>query len=588
MAKHSVVLTPQEEDIFKRTLKTGNLDIFTEHFFRLEWSGTWFTPEDRVEQYDALYSIWTDLGKPDKEFGAKIGVEGVPTVFKLMWDPYYAGGYPMILLPHGYRLLPWVKEFINPRITKALAITGTGSGKTSGVAIAALSYCALYPGFGFLNVAQQQATSQLMLNEVVKWVTDSPFERFIIPSRGTHNYWKERPYPTISIDAGAGISSTFMCQTLGRMSGVSQVAAKGVLGQGQDFINVEEAQLVEDVRSVKNVLTTRLRGTRDNGVPRFTMARWITNPGANVELRILMETYQELADNGDPGVLVLEGLDSSVNLYITKKQLLEQAKDMSQQEQDRWLGGQMSAVLLNSELGQDLMERCKDSELERKALQLGKMHDAVGLNHYELPFDPDRSYVAVGDFGKSHLIGLHSINVPCVMVFDITKFLRQPIKLVAFYWFSGEGRYNAFVSTFMRAMNRYMCHGYYDATSVQTMMEDLDPSWAAMPTTPVLFSGEPGKKAWALAVLIKLLGDGQFAFPYLKGLWHQAQIYELGGRKKADDIIATLLIFVLSLRYQGDLWDLFVRAYNWEELRDEDQSEKPPASPVDTFGRLPI
>lgn len=585
MAKHAVTLTSQEEDIFKRTLKTGDLDIFTEHFFRLEWSGTWFTPEDRVEQYDALYSIWSALGKPGKRFGAK--PDGVPTEFKIMWDPYY-GDYPMILLPHGFRSLPWVKEFVNPRITKGLAITGTGSGKTAGLAIAALSYCALYPGFGFLNVAQQQATSQLMLNEVVKWVAGSAYERFIIPSRGTHNYWKERPYPTISIDAGAGIASTFMCQTLGRMSGVSQVAAKGVLGQGQDFISVEEAQLVEDVRSVKNVLTTRLRGTRANGIPRFTMARWITNPGANTELGILMETYQELYDDGDEGVLVLEGLDSSVNLYITKKQLSEQAKDMSQQEQDRWMGGQMSAVLLNNEFGEELLELCKDPELAKRAEQLGKMHDAVGLNFYELPFDPDRNYVIASDFGKSHLVGLHSVNVPCVMVFDITNFLREPTKLVAFYWVSGEGNYNIFMNLCKRAMVRYKCVCYYDATTVQTMPEDLDPAWSAMPTTPIFFSGEPGRKAWALAVLVQLLSDGQFALPYLKGLWHQARIYEIGGRKKADDIIATLLVFALSLRYQGDLWDLFVRSYNWEELRDEDRNEKPPAQIMDRFGRLPI
>ena len=66
MAEHSVTLTPQEQDIFDRTLKTGDLNIFTEHFFRLPFSGTWFTTEDRVEQYDALYHIWDGLGKPDK------------------------------------------------------------------------------------------------------------------------------------------------------------------------------------------------------------------------------------------------------------------------------------------------------------------------------------------------------------------------------------------------------------------------------------------------------------------------------------------------------------------------------------------
>lgn len=586
MTKHSVTLTPQEEDIFKRTLKTGNLDIFTEHFFRLEWSGTWFTTEDRVEQYDALYAIWCDLGKPDGEFGARL--DGVPTKLKTMWDSYY-GDYPMILLPHGFRSLPWVKEFVNPRITKGIAVTGTGSGKTAGLAIAALSYCALHPGFGFRNVAQRQSTSMLMLKEVMKWVKGSPFERFFVISRGTSNIWKERPYPTISLDAiGNGVESTFACQTLGRAGSMSQVSGQGVLGEEEDFINVEEAQIVESIRDVNAVLSTRLRGTRANGIPRLSMIRWITNPGGNTELGILMETYRDLRDDGDKSILVLEGLDSSVNTYITRKQLKEQAKDLSQQEQDRWMGGQMSAVLLNNEFGEELLENCKDPELDKRAGQIGKMHDSVGLNFYELPFDPSRNYVIASDFGKSHLVGLHSVNVPCVMVFDITDFLKRPTKLVAFYWVSGEGTYNVFMNLCKRAMLRYKCVCYYDATTVQTMPEDLDPTWAAMPTHPIFFSGEPGRKAWALAILVQLLSDGQFAIPYIKGLWHQSRIYQVSGRKKADDIIATLLVFALALRYQGDLWDLFVRAYNWEELRDDKEAQKQVAGPIDPLGRLPI
>jgi hypothetical protein len=582
--KHRVELTPQEEDIFKRTLKTGNLDIFTEHFFRLPWSGTWFTTEDRVERYDALHAVWTKLGKPDDEWGAVL--DGVPTRFKVMWDDYY-NGYPMFLLPHGFRAVPWVREFVRPAITKGIAVTGTGSGKTAGLAIAALAYCALYPGFGFLNVAQRQATSQLMLGEVVKWVTGSPYERFLVISKGTSNIWKERPYPTLTVQVG-GVPSTFTCQTLGRASTVSDVAGEGVLGQGQDMISVEEAQLVENVRSVKNVSTTRLRGTRANGIPRWTMMRWITNPGANPELRVLIEEYERLQDNGDKSVLVLRGLDSSANPYVTQKQLREQAKEMSQQEQDRWLGGMMSAVIVNSDFGDELLENCRDLKLEQRVSEIGRTNDSLGLTHYELPFNPDRNYVAVGDFGKSHLVGLHSINVPAIMVFDITDFLRRPTKLVALYWFSGEGKYNKFVDTFEHAMVRYCCVGYYDATTIQTAMEDLNPVWAKMPTTPVLFSGEPGKKQWALGVLICLLGDKQFSLPYIRGLWHQSRMYELKGRKKADDLVATLMVFALALRYQGDLWNLFADVYNWEEMRNDRKAEEVARKPIDPFGRLPL
>jgi len=577
-----VELTSQEKYIFEQTLKTGDLDIFTEHFFRLPYSGTWFTTEDRVEQYDALYDIWVELGRPDGEFGAVL--DGKPAKLKILWDDYY-GGYPMILLPHGFRSLSWVKKFVNPAITKGMAITGTGSGKTAGVAMAALTYCAIYPGFGFRNVAQKQVTSQLMLNEIVKWVTGSPFERFIVPVKGANNLWKERPYPTITIDI-FGFRSTFTCQTLGRSEYGIDVAGSTVLGTGEDFICVEEAQLVTDINAVVPVLLTRLRGTRDDGKPRFTMLRWITNPGANPELRVLMDEYREMQESGDKSVILLDGLDSSVNLYVTRKQISEQQKGLDEMEQERWIGGKMHAVLINSDFGQDLLNECKDDELDAIVQAIAKKSDTLGITNYELPYEPGRSYIVVADVGKSFLTGLHSVNVPCVMVFDITDFLRRPTKLVAFHWFSGEGRYDLFSKEFMRAMSRYRCHGFYDATNVQTAFEDLDQTFAGMPTQPIFFSGAVGKKNWALAVLTVLLGDGQFALPYIKGLWHQAMIYELGGRKRADDLIATLMVFALALQFQGDLWDLFVRMYDWEEMRDEKQDEDEVAKPIDPFARV--
>lgn len=579
MAEHSVALTPQEQDIFDRTLKTGDLNIFTKHFFRLPYSGTWYTTEDRVEQYDALYHIWNKLGKPDNEFVARL--DGVETLLKIMWDDYY-GGYPMILLPHGYCALPWIEQFTAPTISKGLAITGTGSGKTSGIAIAALSYCALYPGFGFRNVAQQQVTSQLMLGEVEKWVRGSAFLRFVVKTRGVSNLWKERPYPTLKIDV-FGFPSSFACQTLGRIGGTSSTAARTVLGQEEDWINVEEAQLVEDIHDVKNVLTTRLRGTRATGIPRISKETWITNPGDNPGLRTLMDTYRDLADSGDKSVLVLEGLSSRVNIYITQRQLEQQEKEMTQLEQDRWLGGQMSAVYMDHEIGDALFDLCYDEALDKFVIPRAKFDEAVGLQRYELPFDPDRNYVVVGDVGKSHLVGLHSINVPAVMVLDITDFLVKPIKLVALYWVSGEGTYNTFIGLFKRAMTQYRCTGYYDATSVQTMIEDLDAAWESMPTTPVLFSGQPGKKAWAIAVLVKLLSDRQFAFPEIKGLWHQARVYKSGKKKLPNDLIDCLLIFTMAMQIEGTLWDQFVERYKWKGETDEQERREVSAQPMDSL-----
>ncbi|NIV36738.1 MAG: hypothetical protein GWN58_47075, partial [Anaerolineae bacterium] len=91
------------------------------------------------------------------------------------YEPYY-GGEPMFLLPHGFLPLPWLEEFCSPSINLSLAITGAGTGKTCGIAIAMLAYCALYPGFSALNVAPTGYQAALMLSEISKWCSPgSPF-----------------------------------------------------------------------------------------------------------------------------------------------------------------------------------------------------------------------------------------------------------------------------------------------------------------------------------------------------------------------------------------------------------------------------
>ncbi|MCP4540536.1 MAG: hypothetical protein GY832_25650 [Chloroflexi bacterium] len=120
-------LTPREQEIFAQTLKTGDWDIFTQHYFQLPKSGTWYTPEDRVEQYQRLHEAWVSLGKPDTQMFVE--VDGVETAIHVSWDYVYYGDDPLFLLPHGFRMLPWLREFLAPSIPLGIAITGTGTGK---------------------------------------------------------------------------------------------------------------------------------------------------------------------------------------------------------------------------------------------------------------------------------------------------------------------------------------------------------------------------------------------------------------------------------------------------------------------------
>lgn len=578
-----VELTPEEEYIFNKARATGDLNIFTEYFFQLPFSGTWYTTEDNVAEYNMLHDAWVKLGKPDERFDATL--DGIRVEIRVMWDEYY-GGEPMFLLPHGYRLLPWITEFVSAKVEKALAITGTGTGKTSNIAIAALTYCALYPGFDFLNASASQAQSDLMLGEIEKWVTGSKFEKFIVKNRrGSNILWKMRHnYPTVTINV-YGVASTVVCQTLSR-SGSGGIGSN-ILGGERDWINVDEAQLVQDIDNVRAILATRLRGVRRTGVPRLSKETWITNPGLNPALDEYRDILEKLAEEYPGRFIVIDGLDQSANIYLTKRQKDAQVRVMTEGEADRWIRGLSSALSVNQDIGEQKVQNCYSEELDKRVRAIGEYSERVGLMSYELPYVPGRNYIAVGDVGKSTLTGLHSMNVPCVMVFDITDFLKRPMELVAFYWRDGRGTYETWVDLFSSAMVRYRCVGYYDSTNVQTALEDFS-RLGDMPTYPVYFSGGAGKKQWALAVLNQLFDDGQFKFPKIKGLWYQARIYDIRSKKIPDDIIATLMVLALAFQIDGTLWDLFVDRYKWEERDEEERVKATGTYIVNPYARIPL
>jgi len=208
-------------------------------------------------------------------------------------------------------------------------------------------------------------------------------------------------------------------------------------------------------------------------------------------------------------------------------------------------------------------------------LEHGMYDDAVGLVGFEMEWDKDKSYVVVGDTGKSSLITLSSQNVPCAMVFEMPKdFLESPCRMVALYWFDGRGSYKTFIDVVKRAMYRYRAQAYYDATNVQTAMEDFDDAFANLPTTPIYFSGSTMPKRWAVTVFVMMASDGLFEWPYIKGLWHQARIFEMSSKRNADDIIATLLVLMLAFRVESTLYDKLVERYGWQPEEDGDVFSK--------------
>jgi hypothetical protein len=98
---------------------------------------------------------------------------------------------PTFLFPHDVVMRDWLLPIIDLNTQVALAITGTGTGKTSGVSIAALTCCALYPDFNFLNAAPTRKQAELMLEEMTTWIIGAPFKEFASPRRSTDLRYKQ-------------------------------------------------------------------------------------------------------------------------------------------------------------------------------------------------------------------------------------------------------------------------------------------------------------------------------------------------------------------------------------------------------------
>jgi len=581
-------LEKEEIEIFEETLATGNYDLFTEYYFQLPKSGTWITNEDNVEQFNLTLEIWEKIGRPLGEF--QVEISGEPITLLCVRDPYY-DPLPIFLLPHGFRTLPWMMEFLSPKIARATATTGTGSGKTAQVTVRALACCALYPGFRYLNVAPTQYQADLALGELAKWAGGTRFEKFIRKPRGARNeLWAGRP-PTCEIvsplDPGLMIGdgkpmapSLFICQTVSR-------DARAIMGGERDWINVDEAQLCYNIGGAEHVFGTRLRGTRATGDLRWSKLTWISNPGRNPEWVALQESYQELVEKGNKNILVLQDVPSDVNIYLTKHQLELQRLTMSSREADRWLGGQQSAVYDDNSFPEEWIESCHSLKMDEVMQDIAVFDDELGVVGYELPFDKTREYMVVGDYGKGHLATMGSRNVPCVMVFDITNFLEEPCTLAAFYWINGGNSYIPFVDKFKYLVRKYRARGYYDATNIQNVLEEIG-GFDKLPfTEPVYFSGTVHVKKWAMAVCQVMMQNRMFKWPYIKGLWYQARIYDVSSQKLPDDIMATLLVFGHVLGREGTLWSRFSEYFKWEEKTDDSKGDEDLDEFLDDWEPLP-
>lgn len=529
--------------------RRGDLDTFTKYYFRLPWSGTWYTPEDRVVQYAILRGWWEKDGRPKDEFTLRVDNREQP--YKVHFGQY--GDEPAFLFPHGYIFLDWFKDMIATEPDVFVAEGGTGSAKTNSCGILACVYGAIHPGFDFCNLAPTGKQANDMLREVRKWITGSEFERFIVKSRTGRLFKQVLGVYEMIIDCGLGTYSTFRCYTIGERE------ASHSLGDEVHWANVDEAGLVDRIDDVKDKLTTRVRGTDRLGIPRHSTPSlsFLSNPHDNASFdRLKVVAKEQMEEKTEALNYYYANPPSDVNIYVTARQRELHRGLLSGAAQARWLDGKDTMFESQGIISRGLMRLCYDEGMDREIEQsriMGApyMHrERIGITHYELPPKRDHFYVAFGDPGTVNMTSIDQNNVPVTGVADLTFFPQKPIRLVALNMIDGGGKWSPWANDMLRLMDKYQATaGAYDATSAQSILTEF-PLSNYPNILPVSMAGN--NKAIARTFFILVAGAGLFAWPYIEPLWYQARKYRekgKGAQRLPDDIIASLFILSWYVRY---------------------------------------
>lgn len=551
-------------------------NAFSMHFFQLPYSGTLYTPEDRVEQYQVLHEAWRVAGRPQESF--KADVDGIPVTFKLLWGGY--GTDPAILYPHGYIFLPWALRMLQIRKLVCIAEGGTGSAKTSSIGIAALSKCGCNPGFDFMNVAPTATQATDMMEEVAKWVEGSRFEPFVVKSN-TGELWTYRPYPTMTIDMGLGTYSTFGCMTLG-------THGNSILGKGKDWLSVDEASLVAGIGEIIPRLVTRYRGSRRNGRPRYSIPAFslITNPHDNNPSFDLLKAKAIAETDDEDSVYYFIRPSTTDNVYITAQQMHLQKSVLDIAQQRRWIDGSDFDFMTRGTLPPILIKECTDERMTAELTTMAELqdedeedpqiiwHDEMGVIDYRMAPQEGHSYIVWGDPGSSNMTSLNENNVGTCGALDVTDFPDHPARLVSVRFVSGGGKYTPWVDAMIELMLAYRpLVAAYDATGMGKVFNEW-PDLADYPLYPVVLGGM--NKAEAKGMFLLFASAGLFAWPEIKALTHQASAYRetgAGRERLPDDLIAGLFVASYYLRYQ--FYDALARIFNWDEqLTQEDVTKE--------------
>lgn len=447
----------------------------------------------------------------------------------------------------------WQKSMHSAVQSLIMVIGGVGTGKTLGVGMSAAVWCILCEDFKFLNVAQKEWQARLMYDLILDRARGTIFEKLI---------WSapQRPYPKIILRFRIGKKIVQSSMEFMSVDG----SAKGIFSWRGDWINIEEAGLLDNLDELAMNLSTRLTGNTRSGRAFLGRMSMISNPWDTPHLWYLFD----MAAN-DPENNLSMVISTRDNKNVTEKQIQDLLKHIPEDERPRLLDG-LRPEGKGSYFSKESIYACEEQfgvELALRAVNEGKTGYSLqslygaGVTEYRTPKVPGRMYFILGDPGTE---GAPGRNAPVIGVWDVTEFPLSPMTLIGFWWGNGNGNISPFVDRLLDWNEIYKPFLLgIDSTGPQKNMADILNVQYFNPDENIKyneFTGIQGldfsgpKKATYLVALRLMIESRRISWPKgIVGIRAQLANYDplkdkAGAPKISQDIVSMMAMSAFAVR----------------------------------------
>lgn len=460
----------------------------------------------------------------------------------------------------GRELREWQWVFHHALQKQITVVGGTGSGKTVGAGLSYATWAAMTPMFSFMNLAPTGWQSKLMYEAVIRESFNRPFERFIQKA-------VERPYPVIVLQ------SDYIGQSeLHFMSAAD--SAERIQGWEGDAMNLDEAGVLLDAQWLMTMMVTRMRGNvpTPQGAYRERLKRMsVITANYDFAPPWLWERMDRMLK--DPDNFLSMQVPSSANLSdddIEDYKLIipeHQWGQMLDGDKPEGAGEHFTVGAVGACESKDMLQTAQYHLLEKETPTPGWSVDermGVGCVHFEMPSDAQngRRYLLVGDPGQGN--PPHR-NAPCIIVWDITEFPREPATLRFFKWIYGNGSYEPFKTAYKYAWDTYRpVEAVVDSTGTQSLWDEQIFLNMGIWADGLDFSGN---KQGMLVAALQQVQRRLFCWPYIQGLRSQLVRYNIVEDTKSSNLPQDIVSVILMTS-----WHL--RKYLWDDVEDQNTPEE--------------